>query len=146
MSSENTVTDRLLDDARKKTARQEKPAAGKPALIVGVIALLVSPVSILGWIVGAVAIVLGARVVKHPTAAKQGKIAVLQFHGVPDTAHNWVTTSKERFESYLKHLADNKFQVIAMRELSKYAGAEVEPANPWGIIEERQRRLAGQSP
>ena len=51
MSSDNTVADRLLDDARKKTARQENPATGKVALIVGAIALLVSPVSILGWIV-----------------------------------------------------------------------------------------------
>ena len=36
MNSENTVADRLLDDARKKTARQEKPASGKAALIVNV--------------------------------------------------------------------------------------------------------------
>ena len=43
MSSDNTVADRLLDDARKKTSRQENPATGKVALIVGAIALLVSP-------------------------------------------------------------------------------------------------------
>ena len=60
MSSDNTVADRLLDDARKKTARQENPSTGKVALIVGVIALLVSPVSILGWIVGTAAVVTGA--------------------------------------------------------------------------------------
>ena len=76
MSSDNTVADRLLDDARKKTARQENPATGKVALIVGAIALLVSPVSILGWIVGIAAIVTGAMAVKHPAAAKQGKIGI----------------------------------------------------------------------
>jgi hypothetical protein len=76
MSQDNTVADRLLDDARKKTARQEKPASGKAALIVGVIAVLVSPVSILGWIVGAVTVALGAKAVKHPTAAKQARIAI----------------------------------------------------------------------
>ena len=76
MSSENTVTDRLLDDARKKTARQEKPASGKPALIVGIIALLASPVSILGWIIGAAALVMGVMAVRKPEAAKQGKIAI----------------------------------------------------------------------
>jgi hypothetical protein len=76
MSSENTVADRLLTDARKKTARQEKPASGKVALIVGVVALLVSPVSILGWVVGAVAVGLGVMAVRRPTAAKQGKIAI----------------------------------------------------------------------
>jgi peptidoglycan/xylan/chitin deacetylase (PgdA/CDA1 family) len=73
--------------------------------------------------------------------AKHGKIAVLQFHGVPDTAHNWVTTSKEQFEGYLKYLADNKFQVIALRDLSRYVDPEIVPTNPWGIIENRQRQL-----
>ncbi|HEX8519734.1 MAG TPA: hypothetical protein VF667_09100 [Pseudonocardia sp.] len=76
MSQENTVADRLLDDARKKTARQEKPATGRTAVIVGVLALLVSPVSILGWIVGAVTLALGAKAVKHPATAKQGRIAL----------------------------------------------------------------------
>lgn len=76
MSSDNTVADRLLDDARKKTARQENPSTGKVALIVGAIALLVSPVSILGWIVGTAAVVTGAMAVKHPAAAKQGKIGI----------------------------------------------------------------------
>ena len=41
MSSDNTVADRLLDDARKKTARQENPATGKVALIVGIIGCVV---------------------------------------------------------------------------------------------------------
>lgn len=76
MSQENTVADRLLDDARRKTARQEKPASGRGAVIVGVLGLLVSPVSILGWIVGGVTLALGARAVKHPTAARQGRIAI----------------------------------------------------------------------
>ena len=76
MSSDNTVADRLLDDARKKTARQDNPATGKVALIVGVIALLVSPVSILGWIVGTAAVVVGVLAVKHPAVAKQGKIGI----------------------------------------------------------------------
>ena len=52
MSTENTVADRLLEDARKKTAKSESPTLGKAALIVGVIALLVSWISILGWIFG----------------------------------------------------------------------------------------------
>jgi hypothetical protein len=76
MSSDNTVTDRLLEDARKKAARQEKPASGRAALTVGVIGLLVSPVSILGWIVGASAVALGSAAVRHPAAAKQGRIAI----------------------------------------------------------------------
>ena len=76
MSTENTVADRLLEDARKKTAKSESPAMGKVALIVGAVALLVSPISILGWIVGAVALGLGIAAVRRPACAKQAKIAM----------------------------------------------------------------------
>jgi peptidoglycan/xylan/chitin deacetylase (PgdA/CDA1 family) len=74
--------------------------------------------------------------------AKHGKIAVLQFHGVPDTAHDWVTSSKEQFEGYLKYLADNRFRVIALRDLAKYVDADIAPSNPWGVIDDRKRQLA----
>src|SRR5262245_41085796 len=73
--------------------------------------------------------------------AKAGKIAVLQFHGVPDTAHAWVTSSKEQFESYLNYLAEQRFRVIALRDLAKYVDPEVVPADPWGVIEERKRKV-----
>jgi hypothetical protein len=76
MSTENTVADRLLQDARKKTAKSESPALGKAALIVGVIALLFSPISIVGWIIGAVAIGLGAGAARRPVSVKKGKIAM----------------------------------------------------------------------
>ncbi len=29
--------------------------------------------------------------------ARHGRIAVLQFHGIPDTAHAWVSTSAQQF-------------------------------------------------
>lgn len=73
--------------------------------------------------------------------AKHGKIAVLQFHGVPDTAHDWVTSSTEQFESYLKYLADEKCTVIAMRDLAKYVDPDVAPNDPWGVIEDRKKLL-----
>lgn len=76
MSSENNVADRLLTDARKKTAKQESGGLGKIALIVGVIALLASPISIAGWVLGAAAVVLGAISVRRPLAAKSAKIAI----------------------------------------------------------------------
>ena len=56
--------------------------------------------------------------------AKDGKIAVLTIHGVPDYAHDWVTTPPEIFESYLRYLKENKFNVIAFRDLSQYIDAK----------------------
>jgi peptidoglycan/xylan/chitin deacetylase (PgdA/CDA1 family) len=73
--------------------------------------------------------------------AKDGKIAVLQFHGVPDTAHDWVNTRLEQFEEYLKYLAERRFRVIAMRDLAKYVDPDKAPAKPLGVVEERRRQL-----
>lgn len=77
MSTDKTVADRLLDDARAKTAREESPTMGKIALIVGVVAVLVSPISILGWVFGAAALGLGASAVRRPVSATQAKIAMV---------------------------------------------------------------------
>jgi peptidoglycan/xylan/chitin deacetylase (PgdA/CDA1 family) len=52
--------------------------------------------------------------------AKDGKIVVLTIHGVPDAEHPWVTTSSELFGEYMQYLADNHYEVIAMRDLEKY--------------------------
>jgi hypothetical protein len=76
MSQDNTVTDRLLADARKKTARQESSPLGKVSLVVGIIALVVSPISIAGWIAGVLAIGLGIAAVRSPQTAKLAKIAI----------------------------------------------------------------------
>jgi hypothetical protein len=77
MSSDNSVTDRLLNDARKKTARTGSPKLGKAALIVGVLAVIVSPVSILGWLVGAVALGMGYSAAQRPVSKKRGRIAMV---------------------------------------------------------------------
>ena len=63
------------------------------------------------------------RVLAALRQAKDGKIVVLTIHGVPDTAHPHVTTSPQLFERYLQFLADEKFHVIAMRDLAKYASS-----------------------
>ena len=77
MSSENSVTDRLLNEARKKTARTGSPKLGKAALIVGVLAVIVSPVSVLGWLVGAVALGMGYSAAQRPVSKKRGRIAMV---------------------------------------------------------------------
>ena len=74
--------------------------------------------------------------------AKGGKIAVIQLHGVPDTAHSWVNTPTPLFESYVKYLAENGYRVIALRDLARYVDPTVVPSNPWGVIEDRKGLLS----
>jgi hypothetical protein len=38
-------------------------------------------------------------------------------------------------------LADEKFQVIALRDLAKYVDPAVTPVDPWGVIKDRQNLL-----
>lgn len=77
MSPDKSVADRLLHEARARTARAESPTPGRVALAVGVLALVVSPVSILGWVFGAAAIGLGVAAARRPLAAKQARIAMV---------------------------------------------------------------------
>jgi peptidoglycan/xylan/chitin deacetylase (PgdA/CDA1 family) len=74
--------------------------------------------------------------------AKNGRIAILQFHGAPDVEHPWVHTPRERFEEYMKYLHDEGFRVIAVRDLAKYVDWAQKPADPWKIIEQRKSELA----
>ena len=78
--------------------------------------------------------------------AEQGRIAVLQFHGVPDKAHPWVHTSTEKFGFYMNYLATNGYQVIAMRELAKYVDPEIMPLRSESVIKDREISIeSGQS-
>ncbi|WP_433503916.1 hypothetical protein ACQP04_30175 [Pseudonocardia halophobica] len=76
MSQENTVADRLLAEARRKTAREQNPVLGKVALIIGIVALVASPISIVGWVGGLAAIGVGIAAVRNPDIAKLAKIAM----------------------------------------------------------------------
>lgn len=77
--------------------------------------------------------------------ARHGRIAVLQFHGVPDTAHDWVSTPPEQFESYMSYLAKNGYTAIAMRDLARYVDPDLAPSNPLTVIEDRQQSLLNQT-
>ena len=77
--------------------------------------------------------------------ARYGRIAVLQFHGAPDTAHSWVNTPKANFEMYMRYLAVEGYKVIALRDLEKYVDPSVKPQDPWGAIEDRKATIANQS-
>jgi peptidoglycan/xylan/chitin deacetylase (PgdA/CDA1 family) len=54
--------------------------------------------------------------------ARNGRIAVLTFHGVPDP-HPWVQTDPAAFEAYMRRLRSEGCRVIAMRELCDYVSA-----------------------
>lgn len=56
--------------------------------------------------------------------ARDGKIAVLTFHGVPDIKHPWVNTDPAKFETYLAHLKQQNCRVLALRDLTKYVAAK----------------------
>jgi hypothetical protein len=77
VTSPNPLADRLLDDARKKTAREENPGLAKVAMIVGIVGLLASPVSIVGWVLGGAAIGTGLPGLRQPGSAARSKVAVL---------------------------------------------------------------------
>ena len=70
--------------------------------------------------------------------ARDGRIAILQFHGVPDGEHPWVNTRPDRFVGYLNYLATNQFKVVALQDLARYEGTDRRPENPRAIIQERQ--------
>ena len=70
--------------------------------------------------------------------ARGGKIAVLQFHGVPDGEHPWVNTPAERFEEYMAWLHNEGFKVIALRDLARYVDEKKVPTNPLDIMERRK--------
>jgi peptidoglycan/xylan/chitin deacetylase (PgdA/CDA1 family) len=76
--------------------------------------------------------------------ARGGRIAVLQFHGVPDGEHPWVNTPRERFEEYMAWLHAEGFKVIALRDLARYVDEKSPPANPLKIME--RRKAASPSP
>ena len=78
--------------------------------------------------------------------ARNGRIAILQFHGAPDIEHPWVHTPPERFEEYMKYLNDEGFTAIALRDLAKYVDWTQKPADPWKIIDQRKRELASVTP
>jgi alpha-L-rhamnosidase len=50
--------------------------------------------------------------------ARDGKISVLTFHGVPDLDHPWVDTEPDFFDECMQYLYDNDYTVIALGDLA----------------------------
>jgi hypothetical protein len=49
--------------------------------------------------------------------ARDGKIAIMTFHGVPDIKHPWVNTEPKKFKNYMEHLKKSGCRVISLRDL-----------------------------
>lgn len=64
------------------------------------------------------------RVINAFQQARDGKIVVMTIHGVPDYAHDWVTTPPGLFKYYLEYLAKHDYSVITMEELTDYIDPE----------------------
>ena len=62
--------------------------------------------------------------------ARNGKIAVLQFHGVPDVAHPWVNTPPELFRACMMYLKENGYRTIELRDLAAYYDEAHLPDDP----------------
>ncbi|MFT7515659.1 MAG: hypothetical protein ACI9QL_004893 [Candidatus Omnitrophota bacterium] len=73
---------------------------------------------------------------------KSGQVAVLQFHGVPDVAHPWVSSVADNFSAYMDWLHTNGYTVIAMRDLEKYVDLSELPEDPMLIMEQRKQAIA----
>lgn len=70
--------------------------------------------------------------------AKNGRIAVLQFHGAPDNEHPWVHTPPERFREYMKYLHDHEYRVVALRDVIRFVAPQAYSLDPLEIIAERK--------
>jgi len=62
--------------------------------------------------------------------ARDGKAAVLVFHGVPDR-HPWVDTRPAFFERCVQILSDGGHQVVSMGDLARYVAPDAGPADPF---------------
>ena len=69
--------------------------------------------------------------------ARDGKIAVLTFHGVPALEHPWVHTAPEDFLRYMDYLRARQCTVIALRDLGRYVDPAAGPSDPYEPIRSR---------
>ena len=78
---------------------------------------------------------------------RDGKIAVLCFHGVPSIEHPWVSTNLKDFEKYMQYLKDEGCTVIAMRDLAKYVNPNNRPhrADPYQPVRKRVSEMKKKS-
>ena len=62
--------------------------------------------------------------------ARDGKIVVLQFHGVPDEVHPWVDMQPKLFGECMRYLKENGYRCIALRDVARYIDRDRRPDDP----------------
>ena len=72
------------------------------------------------------------------TDLPEGSIPIIQFHGVPDRDHPWVSTRPEMFKAYMTYLKEEGYEVLSLRQLGQIVDNSVLPEDPWAIIAERK--------
>ncbi len=77
--------------------------------------------------------------------AKDGRIAILQFHGVPDVQHPWVHTPEAQFRAFMKVLSLEGYQVIALRDLKRYVDPSIVPDSYETVIQQRKQAIADET-
>ena len=70
------------------------------------------------------------------STARDGRIAVICLHGVPDD-HPFCSTTPALFERFVDYLAGDEYTVIALRDLARYVDPWRRPADPYAPIEAR---------
>lgn len=83
--------------------------------------------------------------IESVSMARDGNVAILQFHGVPEGEHPWVHVEQKLFETFMTYLKDNDYQVIALRDLARYVDPFVIPKDHTAIIKKRRADLARQA-
>jgi len=73
--------------------------------------------------------------------ARKGKVAVFNFHGVPDLDHRHVHTDQGLFKSFMDYLRNNDYTVIALRDLARFVDRTKSPSDPYALVERRAERL-----
>lgn len=89
MSSDNPTADRLLNDARKKSADQAKPPLALAGIGIGAVGVLLGIIGLPGtgvtpmtlpiicWVTGVIAAVLAVVVLKKQVGVKWAKLALV---------------------------------------------------------------------
>lgn len=77
MRSDNRVAERLLHEARRKTAQLESPTFGRVSLGAGILAVLACPVPVAAWTLAAITLAIALVAHARPASARNARVATV---------------------------------------------------------------------